>query len=363
MSIQDSSIPAQGSSSSVSVGQATVARQRYRSRRRWFVADDLRLCLRCTSNDGKFETVDETNDKADKQIALFQDAIALAEHEPLLTCIDHWCAAALDWRPLPAAEQVPLSPACVVEGLTGTDVDVMLSALNWPERTVELALTAQRLASMPAFPAELTDMAALSWRQISLALCIDRFVLSNDDIERLGPGALIVLPASFNEVWLGDVREVSGGAEVSELEQEVSEDKVAMLEEVDSGEESADFTESTQNNEVTGVRIDATTGELLRLLDKQQVDDWQSAFSSADASISQSPTLNVMLADPVIVDVRRWRAASADLPMLTACGSLCGKRVRLQIATGASVVDKYIGEIVSLGQGYAVRLSTTMDCS
>lgn len=337
MSIQDSSFSAQDSAGSVSAAQAAVARQQYGSRRRWFVADDLHLCLRCASDNKKFETVEavgDTNAEADEQIALFQDAIALAEHEPLLTCIDHWCAAALDWQPLPVAGQVPLSPGSVVEALTGADVDVTLSALNGPERTVELALTAQRLASMPAFPPELAELAALSWRRISVALCIDRFVLGNDDIERLGPGALIVLPASFNEVWLGNLREVGEGDEVVR-----------------------------QNSEPTAVRIDAATGELLRLFDKKQVDDWQFAASSADTSTSQSPILNVMLADPITVDVRQWRAASAALPRLTACGPFCGQRVCLQLTTGTSVVDKFAGEIVSLGSGYAVRLSTTIDCA
>ena len=336
MSVQDSSLSSQNSAGYNLAKHDAVHQhqhqhqQQSRYRWRWFVADDLHLRLRCASGDGNFDAgkaVGDTETEVNEQIALFNDAIGLAEHEPLLTCIDHWCAAALDWQPVAAGAQVPLSSDSDVEALTGADADVTLTALNGPERTVELALTVERLASMPSYPSELADMAALTWRQISVALCIDRFELSDDDIQRLGPGALIVLPASFNEVWIGDIRKVA------------------------------------QNDEPTGVRIDATTGGLLRLFDETQVDDTQSASSTVEISASQLRTLTVMLADLIDVDVRRWRTASATQPGLTACGPLCGKRVSLELTAGASVVDNFTGEIVSLGTGHAVRLSTTTDCA
>ncbi len=331
MSIQDSSSSAHKSARSVSEVHEALARQQSGTVWRWFVADDLLLRLRCASGNGEFkaaESIGDTKPDIDKQIALFNDAIALAEHEPLLTCIDHWCAAALDWQPLPVDEQVPLSSGSDAKPLIGADVDVTLNALDGPERIVQLALTAERLVNMPAFPAELARVVALDWRQIPVALCIDRFELSVDDIQRLAPGALIVMPASFNEIWYGSIREVA------------------------------------QYGDSTSVQIDAATGELTRIFDRMHIVDTQSA-SSSDETSSLTSTLSIVLADLISVDVRKWRTGSAARPDLIACGPLCGKRVCLDLITGTSVVEKFTGEVVSLGMGQAVRLlaSTTADCA
>ena len=324
MSIKDFSLSVQDSTSSEVVALAAALRLPFGSRRRWFVADDLYLCICGVSGSEKFESdVSIDGTESDQQVALFQDAIVLAEHEPLLSCIDHWLGVALDWRPISVSEQVLPDPAVIHESLTGASVDVTLTALDGPERQVELVLTEQRLASMPAFPTELATMAALTWRQIPVDLFIDRFVLGNDDIERLGPGALIVLPASFHEKWLGSVREV------------------------------------TQKSESVGVRIDAMTGGLSRLCDQKQNDARQP--ESSNSSTTQSPMLNVMLADPLNIDVRQWHVASAAPQRLATSGPLGGQRVRLQLIVDTSVVDNFAGEIVSLGTGYAVRLSMTMD--
>jgi len=147
--------------------------------RRWFAAGETRLAL------------DTPQSKAPAAVRLLNDAVLLDEHEPLLQCIASWCNTDFDW--LPAAGDDEHSLAVTLQSNAGRDQQ---AGLVMPEDV---------LTSLPPFPDAFTDLVSVCWHATQASLLLDRVKLSAEEVALLVPGSLLLLPASYADLWHAEV--------------------------------------------------------------------------------------------------------------------------------------------------------------
>ncbi len=152
------------------------------------------------------------------QLQCLEDAVLLDAVSPLLQCIDYWAGLSLDWSPASAPEDSKASSSreiivtlrarryadgCALEpGAGPSEREVHALAALSDDRTsqgVQFAIDASRLGAMREWPIELDEFVSTRWAERSMQASLCDVDLGSGDTARLGRGALLVLPASFDE--------------------------------------------------------------------------------------------------------------------------------------------------------------------
>ncbi|MBX2838385.1 MAG: hypothetical protein KTR35_16125 [Gammaproteobacteria bacterium] len=136
-----------------------------------------------------------TDDAPSNLTTPWRDAILLEEQAPLLTCLSQWFGQEFDWQPL----ENDLSP---------NSPDATLQSKAGPKRKLELTLTEGGVERLPEFPAEFQEFIELSLHHRTCQLVLDRLALNIEDQSRVGPGALVLLPKSFQPNWMVELAAV-----------------------------------------------------------------------------------------------------------------------------------------------------------
>ena len=159
---------------------------------RWFAADDLLLAVEAPAIG------------VDPALATLADAVLLDERAPLLDCLDAWCGRALDWRPI-----APDAPS--VLGIDPGRSVALESEAGAARRVTVLPVRGAALPP-PPLPAPWSALVAHRPRRRSATLVLETLELSADDLRRLGPGALVLLPGAFRDVWAVTLETADGTA-------------------------------------------------------------------------------------------------------------------------------------------------------
>jgi len=158
---------------------------------RWFEADGVSLsistamvaadnALEHTSPDNALPWSSETMDMC--------DALLLDAQDPLLRCIDAWLGKELDWQQISYPNGEP-------------ERVLTLKSLVGPDRQVSLAMPRDELDALPPFPADWQPFVSATHHMVVAQILLDRVQVSISELEKIEPGALVLLPASFESVW------------------------------------------------------------------------------------------------------------------------------------------------------------------
>lgn len=158
---------------------------------RWFEADGVSLSISTVmaavdgasgyaSSDNAFPWSSETMDMC--------DALLLDAQDPLLRCIDAWLGKELDWQQISYPNGEP-------------ERVLTLNSLVGPDRQVSLVMSRDELDALPPFPADWQPFVSATHNVLLAQVLLDRVQVSTRELEKIEPGALVLLPASFESVW------------------------------------------------------------------------------------------------------------------------------------------------------------------
>ncbi|ASJ70511.1 hypothetical protein [Granulosicoccus antarcticus] len=181
---------------------------------RWFECNGIYIAIDRTAS----SALPALGVVADKEAVVMDliDAVLLDEQDPLLRFLDDWCSTAFDWRPWratvsdEATEQgseeaqepqdmvapVPLHELRGYPRLTGT-----LISLQGPSRKLLLAIDAESLSMMPEIPEAWQSLVKFQSHLMPYRLQLQQMQLNTEEVEKLEPGALVLLPQSFESDW------------------------------------------------------------------------------------------------------------------------------------------------------------------
>ncbi len=143
--------------------------------RRWFTAEDWWL------------GIDVPVTEFDAEVASLHDAVQLDKHAALLDSLALWWGHAHDWQP----GDDKGSHACCLT----------LSSIEQEGFAIVLDLPADAVISAPELPESLHEFLRVAWHRVPARCRLDSHPLSEADSARLGPGALVVVGASFTPEW------------------------------------------------------------------------------------------------------------------------------------------------------------------
>lgn len=191
---------------------------------RWFETEGLYMAIVDMPEKSLIDV--ELSSSSRAQVPDLLDAMLLAEHDPLLQCLEAWVGADFDWKPAfansvvktaakdgagenpePSEEQDSSPLGADVPNLPlhlQTDMPrltVSLSSLEGAQRTVYLALTHEELLDMPSFPELWQSLVSFKQHLFQCEIGLQSLMLSADDWAKLEPGAMVLLENSFLEQW------------------------------------------------------------------------------------------------------------------------------------------------------------------
>ncbi len=299
---------------------------------RWFECDGLYMVIDRSGSSALAELGVLSSEQA--IVADLVDAVLLDEQDPLLRCLDAWCGTTIEWEPFRSpssgfstsreadqGEQVESvdaqQPAYLHELVNFPRLTVSLTSLEGTPRTIWLAMDAETLANMPALPDNWQSLVRVNRHLLPCTVQLQKFNLKIEELGKIGPGGLILLPQSFREHWLATVH--------------------APIE--------------TLN--IMDVRIDST-GPIIRML--PQSNDMVNADTADDAS-----NVLVELADDVMINELYMRSVwEAGLNMvLPLPQALVGTRVVVRKSAAEAAMplpSAWSGTLMKVGEGYGVLL-------
>ncbi|MFK8080881.1 MAG: hypothetical protein AB8B97_11405 [Granulosicoccus sp.] len=250
--------------------------------RRWFTADDWWL------------GIDVPSAEFDPELACLHDAVQLDKHAALLDSLALWWGHSHDWQP---SDDKGSHTCCLT-----------LSSIEHEAFAIVLELPADAVSNAPELPESLHQFVRPAWHRVPARCRLDRHPLSEDDAARLGPGALVVVGASFTPTW-----------------------PVHLV--ID--EESCEFDAQIDRADL-GV---AVTSGLPR-----PVGDQDAQF--CDVYFEPAVEVDLALLESGAVGFRPQRGLCSDI-------ALNGARATIEFG---SEMAPLAGELVALGDGFAVRL-------
>lgn len=143
--------------------------------RRWFTAEDWWL------------GIDVPLTEFDPEVASLHDAVQLDKHAALLDSLALWWGHAHDWQP---SNDKGTHACCLT-----------LSSIEQEGFAIVLDLPADQVTNAPELPESLHQLVRVAWHRVPARCRLDRHPLSEADAARLGPGALVVVGASFTPEW------------------------------------------------------------------------------------------------------------------------------------------------------------------
>ena len=168
--------------------------------RRWFTAEDWWL------------GIDVPLSEFDQEVACLHDAVQLDKHAALLDSLALWWGHSHDWQP----SDDKGSHACCLT----------LSSIEQEGFAIVLDLPADAVNKAPELPESLHPFVRLAWHRVPARCRLDRQALSAADAARMGPGALVVLGASFTPAWpvhlVLDDESVEYDAQIDRVDQSVA---------------------------------------------------------------------------------------------------------------------------------------------
>jgi len=188
---------------------------------RWFESDGLWIAIDEASGRWR-EDLDMTSVPTDEVQDLL-DALLLADHDPLLQCIDASCKQSFNWRPASIASVMTTSEAG--EGAASADKDtrpaplhqqselprltMSLASTQGQARTVFMAIPADESLTMPELPAQWQELVAIQPHVVECLVNLQQGASDATEWVSLKPGALVLLDQAFSDSWAISLHPVS----------------------------------------------------------------------------------------------------------------------------------------------------------
>ncbi|MFK7855249.1 MAG: hypothetical protein AB8B79_14095 [Granulosicoccus sp.] len=293
---------------------------------RWFESDGLYMAINRASGNSISELGLEPDSHIHVQDLL--DAVLLADHDPLLQCLEVWSGQVFDWTPMTAAK--PDNPQEETVDQLNADnslhyqthlprLTISLSSLEGQKRTIYLAIAHDELRQMPELPEQWQSLVKLTRHARLYEAVLQKKILRTDEYEKLCPGALLLLPDSFSSLWAVQMQPISAenSSEAPAISGELSTESNAirlMPNEAIQQHDQTVGSDADQSAELD-MEISLKTSLLINQLYAESA--WQSGQ-------------NVLIALPQLLE---------SVPVVIKCQM---HKLKLQ------------GRVVSLGSGYAV---------
>ena len=168
---------------------------------RWFRSDSVFIALDRLRVGESVDT--STESAALPQAASLQlepvsdlhDAILLAEYEPLLQCLAALMGQDEPWEPV-NEPSVALHEMTHMPRITAT-----LTSLQGVQRTIYLAIPVEELEHVSSVPEQWQSLAKIETHVSQFYPCIQSCDFSDEELDKVISGALVLLEESFNERW------------------------------------------------------------------------------------------------------------------------------------------------------------------
>lgn len=260
--------------------------------RRWFADGAARLAI-------------DVDYPVDARIDALQDAALLGRLDVLLSDIERRCQREFEWRPSGVDDtsltvSVRQDATLLGLALSSTDQERLLTAVNENDS-----------CSLQLMP-----------HRESRYLELQTFALDADDVKRLRPGAMLLIPASYHAAWTAQLQiELTASARASEC-----------------------------------VNIDVASG-LVTVRDDAVSDRQASALTAAALTDREARAAHCRVFLDAPVDLRRDVPEEERAPLAQLHE---GDSVSVQVVTdrAADSGQTYAGRLLQVGRGWAVRLNT-----
>lgn len=182
---------------------------------RWFESEGLCMAINRASGNSMSEFGLEPDLQVQVQDLL--DAVLLADHDPLLQCLEIWSGQDFDWKPMIAVKSDDTEENMVDQIGANSSLHnqshlprltVSLSSLEGQRRTIYLAIAHDELRQMPELPEQWRSLVKLSRHATLYEAVLQKKRLHTDEFQKVGPGALLLLPDSFSSLWAVQLRPI-----------------------------------------------------------------------------------------------------------------------------------------------------------
>jgi len=151
----------------------------------WFEAEGLHMAVVASEGESSAE------------LSHLTGAVLLADHEPILQCIDAWIGAELDWTP----SDSDFSSQALCRHKDNPRLTVSLTSKEGVQRTIYLAIPFEQVVNLPEFEEPWLSLIDLKRHVSQFDVNLQNSQLSDEEADKLEPGSLILLKHSFVEHW------------------------------------------------------------------------------------------------------------------------------------------------------------------
>lgn len=349
----------------------------------------------------------------DGELPDLTDAMLLSDQDPLLQCVDAWCNHEFNWKPVRLDTVADKANASTdtddsnnsnsnddtggTDGVAGNASDnesilvvkplhqqtqlpkltVTLSSLEGEKRAVLLAVPNDELANMPDLPEQWQSLVSLTRHSYLYEVVLQDKLMSAVELEKIKPGAFVLLTESFSQAWpiqLSASKGVAMSKDVSAVMSahlQIANNTVRLLQ-YENSEAAVDTVlkrideECVENELVTDALIPESEAQAQEQTHAEPASEAELGSKSkaeevrADSSCTTFeaayPTLQVVLSNPVLINQLYVQSAwqSEHNVLVALPEALDGARVRLLYGDQEPISLE--GQIMPLGEGFGVLL-------